>query len=121
MPGGGGSPRLAKLVGASKAKEMMFFGAPVDVNEAYRIGLVNRVVEVGSVLDEAMAMAHRLCALAPRALEMIKTSVELGCMMDQAASMEWEGRCFSTLFGTEDAQEGMRAFLEKRKPVFTGR
>jgi enoyl-CoA hydratase len=120
MPGGGGSPRLAKLVGASKAKEMMFFDEPVNAEEAYRIGLVNKVVEVGSLFDEAMLMARRLSELPARALELIKTSVNLGCMMDQATSMEWEGRCFGSLFDTKDAREGINAFLEKRKPVFTG-
>jgi len=121
MPGGGGSQRLAKLVGTSRAKELMFFGTVIDVNEAYRLGIVNRIVEVDTVFDEAMKMAGQFSGLAPRALEMIKAAVDLGCTMQQVPSMEHEARCFSVLFDTEDANEGITAFLEKRKPTFTGK
>jgi enoyl-CoA hydratase len=121
MPGGGGSPRLAKLVGASKAKEIMFLGEPVRAEEAYRLGIANRIVENGKVFEEAFNLAKKLAESAPRALEMIKASVKLGARLDQASSMEIEARCFSTLFNTEDAQEGIKAFLEKKKPTFIGK
>jgi enoyl-CoA hydratase/carnithine racemase len=121
IPGAGGTQRLPRLIGATRAKELIFFGDPIDAQEAYRLGLVNRVVPADRLLAEARAWADRLAALPPLALAMAKRAIDLGADLALPAALELEQQSFVALFGTADEQEGVAAFLEKRPPHFTGR
>jgi len=121
MPGGGGTQRLPRLIGMGRAKEMIYLGDSIDAAEAYRIGLVNRVVPVEKLMEEARAMASKLATRPPLALKMCKRVVNDGMTMDARSALAYESRCFEILFSTEDQKEGMRAFSEKRKPVFKGK
>lgn len=121
MPGAGGTIRAPKLIGAAKAKELIFTGAAVSAQEAWRIGLVNTVVPKGTVLAEAEKLAEKLARCAPIALRTAKETIQDGLKLpDTASGIELEQRRWSELFTTSDQKEGMRAFLEKRKPVYTG-
>lgn len=121
IPGAGGTQRLPRLVGMTRAKEMVFFGEPIDAAEAYRIGLVNRVVPKERLLEEARERADKLAKLPPLGLRGAKAAMNRGRDLDLASAMEVERLNFSLLFGTEDQKEGVRAFLEKRTPEFKGR
>jgi enoyl-CoA hydratase len=120
FPGAGGTQRLARIVGLGRAKEMCFLGDPVDAQEAYRIGLANRVVPVDSLLDEAKAYAKKLAAMPPFTLQLTKTVMDNGYDLSLEAALRMERLGFVALFGTQDQREGVTAFLEKRKPNFTG-
>lgn len=121
MPGGGGTQRLPRLIGAGRAKELLYTGDPIGADEAYRIGLVNKVVSLDSLMDEAKKMATKLARQPAIALKMIKTSVNKGLSMDLQSALAYEACCFETLFSTEDQKEGMKAFVEKRLPLFKGK
>jgi enoyl-CoA hydratase len=121
IPGAGGTQRLPRLIGATKAKELIYFGDSIDAQEAYRLGLVNRIVPADRLLDEARAWAQRLAELPPLALAMAKRAVDLGADLSLQAALELEQQSFVALFGTADEQEGVAAFLEKRPPHFHGR
>lgn len=121
LPGAGGTQRLPRLVGLGRAKEILYSGDPIDADEAWRIGLVNKVVPIESLLDEAKAMAKKFLKQPAFALATIKNLVNTGIKMDLDSALTHESRCFELLFATEDQKEGVRAFLEKRKPVFKGR
>jgi enoyl-CoA hydratase len=121
IPGYAGSQRLPRLVGAGRALEMLLTGNPIDAEEAYRIGLVNRVVPAAQLMDEARALARTLAAKAPVALRYILDAVRGGLDMSFAEAQEYEATLFGLVFATDDMREGTRAFLDKRKPGFTGR
>jgi len=121
IPGGGGTQRLPRLVGVGRAKELLFSGDPIDAAEAHRIGLVNKVVPVENLMDEARNMARTYCERPTFAMKMTKTAVNEGMNMDLRAALAYETRCFEILFSTEDQKEGMNAFVEKRKGVYKGR
>lgn len=121
LSGAGGTQRLPRLVGIGRAKEMLYTGDPIDAEEAYRVGLVNKVVPVESLLDEAKKMATELMKRPAYALKMIKACVNNGFNMDLRSALAYEARCFEFLFSTEDQKEGMKAFMEKRKPLFKNR
>ncbi|MBE0616683.1 MAG: enoyl-CoA hydratase/isomerase family protein, partial [Proteobacteria bacterium] len=121
LPGGGGTQRLPRLVGVTKAKELLFTGDPIDAQEAYRIGLVNKVVPLERLLEEAQAMAARIASRPAFALRMIGAAVDGGVDLPLDAALAYEARCFEMLFSTEDEREGVQAFVEKRKPVYKGR
>ena len=118
FPDGGGTQRLPRLVGASRAKEMMFLGEPITAAEAYRIGLVDHLVPVGRALSEARALAGRLAAMPPLALRSIKRAVDEGSDRNLQSGLQLEGELFDDVFQTAEAREGIRAFLEKRRPAF---
>jgi enoyl-CoA hydratase / 3-hydroxyacyl-CoA dehydrogenase len=118
IPGFGGTQRLPRLVGENKALEMNLVGDPIMAEEAFELGLVNRMVEDHELLDTALAWARRLAAQAPIALEQIKRVSAAG---DLDEGIEAEKRGFATAFGSEDAREGIAAFLGKRAPRFQGR
>ncbi|HTA97239.1 MAG TPA: 3-hydroxyacyl-CoA dehydrogenase NAD-binding domain-containing protein [Solirubrobacteraceae bacterium] len=118
IPGFGGTQRLPRLVGENKALEMNLVGDPIMAEEAFELGLVNRMVEDHELLDTALSWARRLAAQAPVALEQIKRVSGAG---DLDAGIEAEKRGFATAFGSEDAKEGISAFLGKRAPRFQGR
>ncbi len=121
IPGGGGTQRLPRLVGVTKAKELLYTGDFIDANEAYRIGLVNKVVPVASLMDEARKMALKIARQSAVTLKMTKIAVNGGMNMDLRSAMAYEARCFEILFSTEDQKEGVKAFIEKRKPAFKNR
>jgi enoyl-CoA hydratase / 3-hydroxyacyl-CoA dehydrogenase len=118
IPGFGGTQRLPRLVGENKALEMNLIGDPIMAEEAFELGLVNRMVEDHELLDTALAWARRLAGQAPIALEQIKRVSGAG---DLDEGIEAEKRGFATAFSSEDAKEGISAFLGKRAPRFQGR
>ena len=118
FPDGGGTQRLPRLVGASRAKEMMFLGEPISAEEAFRIGLVNKIVPAGQALPVAQALAKRLAGMPAAALRLIKRAVDEGSGMDLQTGLRLEGELFDEVSQTADAQEGILAFLEKRGPHF---
>ncbi len=117
IPGFGGTQRLPRLVGSNKALEMNLVGDPILAEEAFELGLVNRVVEDHELLDTALMWAHRLAGQAPLAVAEIK-SVSANGDLDAGIAAEKEG--FAAAFGSEDAKEGIAAFLGKRAPRFKG-
>jgi enoyl-CoA hydratase len=121
IPGAGGTQKLPRLVGIGRGKELLYTGDVIDANEAYRIGLANKVVRLDSLMDEAKKMAMKLAQRPAIALKMLKVSVNKGMSMDLQSALAHEVRCFEILFSTEDQKEGMKAFVEKRKPVFKNR
>ena len=119
IPGSGGTQRLPRLIGVSKAKELLFMGDAVDGEEACRIGLVNRVVAKDVLLEEAKIWARKL-ALKPRvALGLLKNTIDNGINMDLQSALNYESECFLVTYISEDGREGFKAFIDKRKPSFT--
>ena len=118
LPGGGGTQRLPRLIGTGLAKQHLFSGEPFDAQEAYRIGLVNKVVPTDSLLEEAMKMAMTFTERPGFSLKTIKGLVNEGKNMPLEQALAHEMRCFEIMFSTEDKKEGVAAFVEKRKPVF---
>lgn len=120
FPGGGGTQRLPRLIGAAKAKEMILTGDMIGADEALACGLVMKVVPKNKSLEEAKALAAKLAALPRLAMEASKMLINRGLEIDLASGLEMEARCFGNLATTHDLHEGTLAFLEKRKPNFTG-
>jgi len=121
IPGAGGTQRLPRTVGLTAAKDMLFTGRRVSAEEALRMGLVSKVVPVDELLKEAMAIARRIAEKPPLAVRMTKMCLRDGLQMNLSQALAYEGRCFEFLVSTEDYREGVKAFLEKRKPCFTGK
>ena len=121
IPGYAGTQRLPRLVGRGRAMEMILTGAPVSADEAYRIGLVNRVVPAADLLGEAKKLAAQLASSAPIAMRYIINAVNKGVEMSFAEACQYEATLFGLVASTDDMREGTKAFLEKRKASFTGR
>ena len=121
IPGVGDTQRLPRLVGRGRALEMLLTGAPIDAEEAWRIGLVNRVVPPEALAAETSRLAATLATQAPMAVRRILEAVHHGLDMSLAEAAVFEASTFGLMYGTEDVREGTTAFLEKRKPKFTGR
>lgn len=121
MPGIGGTQRLTRFVGKSKAMDMILTGRMMDAAEAERSGLVSRVVPADALLEEALAAAARIAAQSPLAVMMAKEMVEAAYETTLTEGVKLERRLFHSLFAFEDQREGMAAFVEKRKPAFKGR
>ena len=120
-PGIGGSQRLTRLVGKSKAMDMMLTARMMDAAEAERAGLVSRVVPHESLLDETRAIAAKIASQSPLAVMANKEMVNAALETTLTQGVQFERRLFHSLFAFEDQKEGMAAFVEKRKPNFTGR
>ena len=120
-PGIGGSQRLTRFVGKSKAMDMILTARQMDAAEAERSGLVSRVVAVEQLVEEAMAAATKIAALSPLAVMVNKELVNQAYETTLSAGVAYERRLFHSLFAFEDQKEGMAAFIDKRPPVFTGR
>ena len=121
FPAAGGSQRIPRLIGLSKAKELMFTGDIIKADRALSIGLINKVVPSTDLLTEANQLAQKLLKKAPLALRALKESIHIGLQTDLQSGLSQEIERFSVLFSSEDQKEGMNAFVEKRKPTFTGK
>jgi enoyl-CoA hydratase len=121
IPGAGGTQRLARLVGPARAKDIVLSGRMVDAQEALRIGLADRVVPAQRVYDEAVELVTPYTKGPAQAVRAAKLAIDGGLEMDLASGLAWESQLFAALFATDDRAEGMAAFVEKRKPDFTGR
>ena len=115
IPGFGGTQRLARLVGMGRAKEMIFTCDNIDANEAYRIGLVNKVVAKEELMPTAKAMAEKIISKGSYAVSIAKAAINNGYDMDIKNAVEMEANLFGVVNDTNDKKEGMGAFLEKRK------
>jgi enoyl-CoA hydratase len=121
MPGAGGTQRLTRVVGKSKAMEMCLTGRYMDAAEAERAGLVSRVVPAANLIAEALKAADAIAAMSLLAVMMTKESVNRAYETTLAEGIRFERRLFHAMFSTEDQKEGMAAFIDKRKPAFKGR
>jgi enoyl-CoA hydratase len=121
IPGFGGSQRLPRLIGRTRALEMILTGRRISAAEAYEMGLVNRVVPREQLLDTAGALAGKIAEKAPRAIALAKKAVYAGLELSPRGGNEAEMKLFGEAVGTEDRKEGTKAFLEKRKPNWQGK
>ena len=121
IPGAGGTQRLARFIGKSKAMEMVLTGRTMDVDEAERCGLVSRIVPLADLIDEAVASATRITRYSRPMVMMAKEAVNRAWETPLTEGLRFERRLFQATFATEDRQEGMSAFIEKRRPKFKHR
>jgi len=120
LPGFAGTQRLPRLIGKGPAKELLFTGDIVDALEAYRLGLVNRVVPQEQLLPTCREMAEKIASRGPVAVRLCKDAVNSGMEMDLARACQYEADQFALCFTSDEQKEGMRAFLEKRPAKFQG-
>jgi enoyl-CoA hydratase len=121
MPGAGGTQRLTRALGKAKAMELILTGRNLSAREAYERGLVSQVVAREETLSAAFALASEVAAMPPLAVRAAKESVNRAYELSLEAGLEFERRNFFLLFASEDQKEGMKAFIEKRKPSWRGR
>jgi len=121
MPGAGGTQNLPRAVGSRRAKEILLTGRPFTAQQAFEWGMVNRLYQAETLMPEALETAAVIAANAPISTRQIKQSVNYGLNMDLASGMMFEIEAYNRMVPTEDRREGIRAFNEKRKPVFQGR
>ena len=121
FPGAGGTQRLPRLVGAGRAKELMYIGDPVSAEEAHRIGLANTVVPAGEALTAAKELGGTIASRAGVALRYIQQAVDRGLSTTLAEGLKVEADLFAKIFQTEDVREGVDAFINKRPPNFQHR
>ena len=121
IPGTMGTQNLPHAVGERRAKEIIFTGRPFTAEEAFAWGLVNRLCEPQSLLDETLDTARRIAANAPLAVMRAKRAITIASQVDRATGYQFELEAYNRLVGTEDRREGVLAFNEKRKPEFKGR
>ena len=121
FPGFGGTQRLPRLIGKGKAKELIMTGKRIDAQEAFQIGIVNRVFPQASLIEETKKVAFQIAANGAVAVRLTKMVINSGFNMDLAEACSLESYAFGLGFTTEDQKEGMTAFLEKRRPNFKGR
>ncbi|MHB8077398.1 enoyl-CoA hydratase-related protein [Desulfosporosinus fructosivorans] len=120
LPGAGGTQRLSRLVGIGKAKELILTGVIIDAAEAMRIGLVNNVVQRGEALQAAKEMANSIMQKGPIAVRLAKAVIDSGANTDLNSGLYMERLAQTVIFGTEEHNEGLTAFLEKRPPIYRG-
>jgi len=121
FPGWGGSQRITRIMGNAKAKELIYTGEMISAEEALRFGLVERVVPHEVIMKEAMELAGAIAGRAPLAVSAAKKAINTGSEMDLESALDLEKKLIMSCFDTEDRAEGMKAFLEKRDPVFKGK
>ena len=121
IPGGGGTQRLTRLVGEGKAMEMILTGDIINAQTAYNLGLVNMVVPAADLEAKTMEMANRIAEKSPVALRLAKEAVKLASRSNLDEGLRREVDLFALCFSSEDKDEGVRAFLEKRRPAFKGK
>ncbi len=120
IPGGGGTQRLPRLIGKARAAELILTGKIIDAEEAYRMGLVNRVIPPDELMDECLQMAERISEKSPIAMKYALRAINQGMQVDLESGLKIESLCLGACFASEDSKEGLKAFLEKRKPRFIG-
>lgn len=121
FPGGGGTQRLPRLVGEKKAMELMYLGDPISAREAMQIGLANRVVPSQELVAETLKFGQKIASRPGAALNLIKQAVKRGGQVSLEGGLKIEADLFDRVFLTEDAKEGVQAFIEKRKASFKHR
>jgi enoyl-CoA hydratase len=121
MPGAGGTQRLTKLVGKTKALEWILTAERINAETALKYGIINKIVAPELLMEEAIGFARKIAAQPPLAVRIIKDSVNKAVDYSLYEGMQYERKNFYLLFASEDQKEGMEAFVEKRKPNFTGR
>ena len=121
IPGAGGTQRLTRVVGPGWARYLVMTGSNIDADTALRIGLVTAVAPKDQLMDEARKIAKILSAKSPIAMKAAKRCLNLGQDVDLNSGLSYELKTWAGLFATEDQKEGMKAFLEKRKPVYKGK
>ena len=119
MPGAGGTERMTRAVGKSKAMDRLLSGRMMDAEEALRAGLVSRVVPADGLLDEALALAERIAEMSSPVLAMAKDAVNRAFETTLTEGVRFERRLFQSTFATDDRREGMAAFVEKRQANFS--
>lgn len=120
IPGYGGTQRLPRLVGIGKAKELIFSGEPISSQEAYRLGLIEKLVPTGEALQQALELARKVVKRGPLAVSKAKQVINQGIEMTLQDGLDLEARFSGELFGSQDKNEGAKAFFEKRVPIFKG-
>lgn len=121
IPGGGGTQRLTRLIGEGRSMEVMLTGDMIDAKTAYDFGLVNHVYPAAELETRTMELANKIAEKAPIALQLAKEAVKFASRSNLDEGLRREVDLFAICFSTEDKQEGVSAFLEKRKPVFKGK
>jgi enoyl-CoA hydratase/carnithine racemase len=121
IPAAGGLHRLSRVVSRPVALEMALTGDPIEAGRAWELGMVNQLVEDGEALDAALALAERICANAPLAVQASRRVLLDTLVADEDTAWRLTNEAFATLFTTEDFAEGPRAFIEKRPPEWKGR
>jgi enoyl-CoA hydratase len=121
IPGAGGTQRLTRFIGKAKAMDLCLTGRMMDASEAERAGLVSRIVPAGEVLSEALKIADRIAEMSQPIVMMVKESINRAYETTLAEGVRFERRLFHSTFAIEDRQEGMAAFIAKRKPTFRNR
>ena len=120
IPGAGGTQRLPRLIGRSRAKELIFTGRRIGAEEALHLGLVDRIAPAGEALETALALAREILPNGPVALRMAKLAVDRGLDLDRDSGLAFEQACYAQVIPTQDRLEGLAAFREKRKPTYKG-
>mgnify|MGYP000896863621 FL=1 len=121
IPGAGGTQRLTRIVGPGWAKYLVMTGLSIDTDTALKIGLITAVVPKEQLMDEAKKIARIMAAKSPLAMKAAKRCFNVGMNIDLPSALTYEIKTWASLFSTEDQKEGMKAFLEKRRPVYKGR
>ncbi len=121
MPGMGGSQRLTRAVGKAKAMDLILTGRMMNAEEAERAGLVSRIVPADDLMETALDIAAKIAAFSQPSVRLAKDAVERAFEVPLTEGIRYERRLFHSLFATEDQKEGMAAFIDKRKPVFSNR
>ncbi|MFZ5633501.1 MAG: enoyl-CoA hydratase-related protein [Bacillota bacterium] len=121
IPGGGGTQLLPRVIGRNKAKELIFTGRRISAREAYDIGLVNHVAPAEKLMEKTMEIMQEITKNGPIALQQAKRAINLGVELELHTALALEAECYNVCLATEDRDEGLKAFNEKRKPVYKGR
>jgi enoyl-CoA hydratase/carnithine racemase len=121
IPGGGGTQLLPRVIGRNRAKELIFTGRRISAREAFELGLVNHVVPADQLMEKTMDIMREITKNGPIALQQAKRAINLGVELELHTALALEAECYNVCLTTEDRDEGLRAFNEKRKPVYKGR
>ena len=120
IPGGGGTQLLPRVLGRNKARELIYTGRRISAREAYDLGLVNHVVPPEKLMEKAMEIMKEITRNGPVALQQAKKAINLGIELDLHTAFALEAECYNVCLATEDRDEGLKAFNEKRRPVYKG-
>ncbi|WP_449241685.1 enoyl-CoA hydratase-related protein [Desulfoscipio gibsoniae] len=121
IPGGGGTQLMPRVIGRSRAKELIFTGRRISAQDAYKLGLVNYVVPPEQLMEKTIQVMREIVRNGPVALRQAKRSINLGVELELNTALALEAECYNVCLATEDRDEGLLAFNEKRKPVYKGR